>query len=121
MESQRTGATVERDCLMTLRKGQAIDAVELRVRASRLAMGGEAFTIVGIRDISTEKRREALERVFLHDVSNTVGPLLNWAQVSAARAPAGSGDVPRRILVLANLTGVLLKDDSENCPSLIGG
>jgi hypothetical protein len=101
VESQRTGATVERDCLMTLRKGEAIDALELRVRASRLAVGSEAFTIVGIRDISAEKRRDALERVFLHDISNTVGPLLNWAHVSAARASGDSGDVARRILALA--------------------
>jgi len=101
LECQRTGAAVERDCLMTVRRGEEEHAQELRVRASRLAMGDEVFTIVGIRDISAEKRRDVLERVFLHDISNTVSPLLNWAWVLAARAQGETADLGRRIGTLA--------------------
>jgi hypothetical protein len=101
LECQRTGATVERDCLMTVCRGGETHAQELRVRASRLALASEVFTIVGIRDVSAEKRRDALERVFLHDISNTVAPLLNWAHVLCAQAQGKAAELGRRIEALA--------------------
>lgn len=76
LESQHTESAVERECLMTVQHGNATDALELRVRASDVRVGAERFTVVGLRDISAEKRRDALERVFLHDISNTVSPVL---------------------------------------------
>ena len=36
-------------------------------------MGGEVFTVFSVVDISDEKRRQALERIFFHDVINTAG------------------------------------------------
>ncbi|MFB3893339.1 MAG: sensor histidine kinase [Phycisphaerae bacterium] len=47
------------------------DALDLLVRASPLDLDGERFTIVALTDISHEKRRRALERVFFHDIINT--------------------------------------------------
>jgi signal transduction histidine kinase len=101
LESQRTGEAVERECLMTVRRGGADDALELRVRASQTRVGHETFTVVGLRDISAEKRREALERVFLHDISNTLSPLLTWAELLATHQARNAGDVAQRIAQLA--------------------
>jgi signal transduction histidine kinase len=101
LECQKTGETVERECLMTVRHGDEEQAQELRIRASRLEMETETYTIVGVRDISAEKRRDALERVFLHDISNTVSPLLNWTRVLTARAQGETADVARRIATVA--------------------
>jgi signal transduction histidine kinase len=101
LECQKTGGTVERECLMTVRHGDEEQAQELRVRASRLEMESEIYTIVGVRDISAEKRRDALERVFLHDISNTVSPLLNWTRVLTARAQGETADLARRIGTVA--------------------
>jgi hypothetical protein len=100
LESQRTGEAVERECLMTVRHGSAIDALELRVRASQTEVGTEVFTVVGLRDISAEKRREALERVFLHDISNTLSPLLTWADLLATERVRDPGDAAKRIAAL---------------------
>ncbi len=101
LESQRTGQAVERECLMTVRRGGADDALELKVRASQTRVGEETFTVVGLRDISAEKRREALERVFLHDISNTLSPLLTWAELLATHQAHNAGDVAQRIALLA--------------------
>jgi signal transduction histidine kinase len=101
LESQRTGEAVERECLMTVRRGGADDALELKVRASQTRVGDEIFTVVGLRDVSAEKRREALERVFLHDISNTLSPLLTWAELLAAHKARDAGDVAERIAILA--------------------
>lgn len=47
------------------------EALDLLVRTTPLVLSGEEFTIFAATDISDEKRRRALERVFFHDVMNT--------------------------------------------------
>ena len=44
--------------------------------ATPLELVGRLFTIVAASDISHEKRREALERTFFHDILNTAGNVL---------------------------------------------
>jgi signal transduction histidine kinase len=54
---------------------QAGDDLDLRVWARPVTVGGERFTIMTLLDISNEKRREVLERIFFHDILNTAGAL----------------------------------------------
>lgn len=49
------------------------DALDLQVTASPYSPNGEMFTIFSVNDISHEKRRQTLERVFFHDVLNSAG------------------------------------------------
>jgi signal transduction histidine kinase len=100
LESQKTASPVERECLMTVRRGDQLEGLELRVTATQIEIGREPFTILGIRDISAEKRRLVLERVFLHDISNTVGALHLRAQVLAQQGPEAPPDAAQRILSL---------------------
>ena len=51
------------------------DALDLLVRASPLDIRGERFTIFALTDISDQKRRRTLERIFFHDIMNTVSSL----------------------------------------------
>ncbi len=48
-----------------------LDALDLLVRTTPLRIESYAFVIMAITDISHEKRRRALERIFFHDVMNT--------------------------------------------------
>ncbi len=50
-------------------------ALDLEVQGSFLALGGSDLVIVAMRDISAEKRRSVLERVFFHDVLNVASGL----------------------------------------------
>lgn len=68
---------VEAECLVSTEV--AGRSLEFNVRATPLSLGGARYTIVSLRDVSAEKRKEALEQVFLHDVLNTVAGLRGWA------------------------------------------
>ena len=49
------------------------DDLDLLVRTTPLELEGEPFIVCSAVDISHEKRRRALERIFFHDVTNTAG------------------------------------------------
>lgn len=49
------------------------ETIDLRVTASPLVLDGEEFTVFSITDISHEKRRRSLERIFIHDILNIAG------------------------------------------------
>ncbi|MCX6897288.1 MAG: HAMP domain-containing sensor histidine kinase [Verrucomicrobia bacterium] len=51
------------------------ESLDLLVAGTPLTVEGEAFSLVAITDISHEKRRRALERIFFHDVINSAGGL----------------------------------------------
>lgn len=78
LSSQRTRGVVERDCFMSVVRDDLLQGRELKVRASRLDLDGEELTVLAMRDMSADKRREALESVFLHDVGNTIAGLQGW-------------------------------------------
>jgi signal transduction histidine kinase len=50
-------------------------ALDFRVWATPITVGDSLFTAVAFQDISHEKRRRALERIFFHDVLNTANGL----------------------------------------------
>ncbi len=57
------------------------DALDLRVTATPYIFNEEEFTIFAINDISHEKRRQTLERVFFHDVLNSAGGIQGLAKI----------------------------------------
>lgn len=74
-ESGARGRPVEKDCELTFERDRQEHVADLRVRAAPLQLDGQQFTVLLLRDISTEKRRAALEAVFFHDVGNIVAGL----------------------------------------------
>ncbi len=55
------------------------EALDLRVWTTPLSVDEEQFTIFALQDISNEKRRALLERIFFHDILNTAGNIRNYA------------------------------------------
>lgn len=89
VESQRTaGARVE-ECRILRESSHEPAPLDLRVWATPLAAAGP-FTVFAIKDISDEKRRAVLERIFYHDVLNAAGSLLGavelWKNISGPEA-----------------------------------
>lgn len=78
LASQKGNTAVE-ECRIILEPG--VKAFDLRIWASPLEISNEFFSIVTIQNISDEKRRIALERIFFHDILNTTGILLNTIHV----------------------------------------
>lgn len=66
------------ECRLLRAGGQALD---LRIWTTPMMIDGEKFTIFAALDISHEKRRQALERIFLHDVGNVASGLQWYAEL----------------------------------------
>ena len=73
------GKRVVGECRITLRDGH--DALDLKVWATPHTIGNEKYSVIAIQDISNEKRRAALERIFFHDLINTAGGIKGLAEV----------------------------------------
>jgi len=57
------------------------NAYDLKVWATPYEYNGDKYSIFAMQDISGEKRKDALERIFFHDIINTAGGLLGISQV----------------------------------------
>jgi signal transduction histidine kinase len=66
------GQEATRECRITRRDGNALD---FRVCASPLVVNGQPFSAFTLQDIGHEKRRQALERIFFHDMINVASAL----------------------------------------------
>lgn len=66
-------------------------------------MGPHQFIAVVLHDLSAVKRRDALEQLFYHDVSNLMQGIRGWAELLASGVTTATG-VARK---LAHLTDLL--------------
>jgi K+-sensing histidine kinase KdpD len=57
------------------------DALNLQVTATPFYRKNEMFTIFAISDVSNEKRKNALERIFFHDVLNSAGGISGMSTI----------------------------------------
>jgi signal transduction histidine kinase len=89
LNSQK-GINDVRECRITRRNG---DALDLRVWGSWFDMEGERYTIFTLADISHEKRRRALERIFFHDILNTTCSLQFTSYLLKGADPAEKEDL----------------------------
>lgn len=59
------------------------DALDLRVFTTPLTVENDNYIVFAVKDISDEKRKELLERIFFHDIMNTAGSLKGYAELMA--------------------------------------
>jgi len=97
--ASQKGLHENRECRVTRRNG---DALDFRVFASPLDINGERFTIFTITDISHEKRRQALERIFFHDLLNTTSSLVYTSHLLKSANPGESSELIGRVDFIAN-------------------
>lgn len=88
LEAQDTGEVVRSECLLTLRHGDHLESAEFEIMASPLEVGPHRFLAVVLHDLSAAKRRDALERLFFHDVANLLMGIRGWAELLNAGAEA---------------------------------
>jgi PAS domain-containing protein len=97
LDSQKGRYSV-RECRITRSRG---DSLDLRVYASPFDVDGTRYTVFTVDDISHEKRRLALERIFFHDIANTISSLNGFAQLFNEARPEDDAEVRESILTLS--------------------
>jgi K+-sensing histidine kinase KdpD len=76
LRCQQTGKTATDECRIRVKNNEGHEeCLDLEVTATPFHWNQKNYIIFAARDISHEKRREALERIFFHDVVNTAGTL----------------------------------------------
>ena len=78
LASQQSGTTSTSECRMSALVGDELVAKDLRVRCTPLKLAEHQLTAFVLQDISAEKRREVLERTFLHDLMNSLSGMEGW-------------------------------------------
>lgn len=86
LKSKETNMLSIEECRMICETNLGHGSLDLRIWARPMAIAGETFTILSVEDISNEKRRRLLERIFFHDVLNTIGGIQGLTQMLAADA-----------------------------------
>ncbi len=77
LESQKLQQKVSNDARITIKKNGHNESLDLRVTVSPLPIYDDVFYIITILDITDDKRRKLLERMFFHDILNTAGGFNN--------------------------------------------
>jgi hypothetical protein len=80
-------AAVE-ECRIMTKAGSGTAALDLLVWGTPIAFEGVRCIFFAVRDISHEKRRRILERVFFHDILNTAGALNGLTKLLLDKAPS---------------------------------
>jgi len=127
LKCQQEQIPVEMECRITSSDGSAFD---LRVWASPYNCEGNEYTIFGLVDICHEKRRNALERIFFHDINNLLSVLAMASEsINLVTAPGDDAESLSIIkMISAKLSEevisyqkLLQAEDGQLIPELIPG
>lgn len=88
-----------RECRISLAEGASLD---LRVSACPLRRDCRNYVLFAASDISHEKRRQVLERIFFHDILNTAGGMLGVAEVLRTGTAEEVEEFKDAVALLAN-------------------
>lgn len=59
---------------------------DLRVATSPIVVDNHRYSVLALSDIAHEKRRQAMERIFFHDILNTLGALTGYVELLGGAA-----------------------------------
>lgn len=75
LESQKTGSKSTKESRISTIVDEKLKSLDLQITSSPITIAGNIYYVFTVQDISNEKRRTALERIFFHDLLNTAGGL----------------------------------------------
>lgn len=99
--------TVE-ECRITAVEGDKNVSYDFEITASPFQFDEESYVILSMKDISNEKRRKVLERVFFHDIINTAGGLNGFLEF--LRTTNDPDEIHEMIRIAGNLGDKLVDE-----------
>ncbi len=103
LQGSKQQEQVTRECRLSVQAPGGIQAIDLRVTATPVAVNADRLTVCAVEDISDRKRLAVLQRMFFHDVLNTAGGIKGYAEMLSnelSSHPRWGEDV-RQMMVLA--------------------
>jgi signal transduction histidine kinase len=82
MEAQK-GQKSTQECRISVNNNGEAASLDLRVTATPFTFDNDNYTVFAATDISNEKRRSILERIFFHDITNTAGAIFGLVELLA--------------------------------------
>lgn len=79
--SALSGSRSSHECHLLRSTNRGLEALDLKVWGTPFRWQGESLALVVAVDISDEKRRKVLERIFFHDILNTAGAIGGLAEL----------------------------------------
>ncbi len=79
-QSQKQEKQVIKECRISSVIDKKNTAFDLRVAVSPFKVNKETYSMIILTDISSEKKRQTLERIFFHDVLNTASGLKGFIE-----------------------------------------
>lgn len=77
---QTAGKQAVGECMISLHKNGGT-SLDLEATSTPLLVADKMFTVFTLKDISSEKRRNVIERTFFHDIINTAGGIRGLAEM----------------------------------------
>jgi len=109
LESQKSQQQIVRECHVTISDPEET-VMDMLATATPIRVNNEMFTVFVLQDISHERRREVLERVFFHDLINTAGSIHGIASILAEQDGISTGLETEYKKWLVQLSGTLVNE-----------
>ncbi len=76
--AQKNGRKEQAECRILAKEQEQFVAYDFLVTTSPFQWQGHMYYVLSLADISSEKRRKAMERIFFHDVINKTGSMYGF-------------------------------------------
>ncbi|MEJ2199759.1 MAG: PAS domain-containing protein [Desulfuromonadaceae bacterium] len=111
LASQKSGQQKEGECRL-VHSLNGTGALDLAIQVTPLQIEETSFTVVALKDISSEKRRKVLERTFFHDILNMIGGINGIAKHLVETGMEMDGECLEFKQLLVELSDNLLEEIS---------
>ena len=108
VESQNNNSKVTKECRITAKINEKHEFFDLRVTSTPFQFKDTTYSILSVDDISDEKRRTMLERIFFHDIINIAGGLRGFAEL--LKESPDPKEMEKYINVVDRLSNELLEE-----------
>lgn len=100
------GQGADEECVFLTTENETLN---LRFKACLIQVDGEDYDAVSVVDISDEKNKRMLERLFFHDIMNLAGSIQGFTDLLPELIEENTPTMPETLLVLANSASDLIE------------
>ena len=88
LAAQTTGQTTTGECTLAHRDGERVACSQYDVKITPLPLADTTVLACVLHDITATRRRELLERIFMHDARNLLAGLQGWSDQLREETPS---------------------------------